>query len=106
MKQLLSKLAIFVVASATMNVLLFGADNSLKYDVSAPLKLTKPGEIPIGEHFKPTTDFKAKWIAATDLPDPILPNLWQVHRKTFDLDNVPERALARIACDSKYWLYV
>ena len=106
MKRLLSTLALVIAAVATLSSLVFGADNSSKYDVSAPLKLTKQGEIPIGERFQPTTDFKAKWIAAADLPDPILPNLWQVHRKTFDLEKVPVCALARVACDSKYWLYV
>lgn len=82
------------------------ADNSLQYDVSAPLKLTQAGEIPLGSNYLPTLDFKAKWIAAADLPDPILPNLWQAYRKTIVLDKVPVKANARIACDSKYWLYV
>ncbi len=84
----------------------FAADNSSQYDVSAPLKLTQQGEIPLGAHFQPTTDFKAKWIGAADLPEPILPNLWQAYRKTIELDAIPEQAVARVACDSKYWLYV
>ena len=82
------------------------ADNSAEYDVSAPLVLKKQGEAPIGKNFKPTTDFKAQWIASSNLPDPVLPNLWQAYRKTIELDAVPEKAIARIATDSKYWLYV
>ena len=82
------------------------ADNSAEYDVSAPLVLKKQGEEPIGKNFKPTTDFKAQWIASSNLPDPVLPNLWQAYRKTIELDAVPEKAIARIATDSKYWLYV
>lgn len=88
------------------NLSSYAEDNSSLYDVSAPLKLVQQGEIPLGAHFQPTTDFKAKWIASADLPEPILPNLWQAYRKTIVLDKVPAKALARVACDSKYWLYV
>ena len=83
-----------------------GADNSAKYRVELPMRLTQQGEIPLGEHFPPTLDFKAQWIVAPDLPSPILPNLWIAYRKTVHLDAVPENAVCRIACDSKYWLYV
>ncbi|MCL2304589.1 MAG: hypothetical protein FWC43_04530 [Planctomycetaceae bacterium] len=56
--------------------------------------------------YGPTTDFKANWVVADELPDPIPANLWFVFRKSFDLEDVPVQASARIACDSKYWLYV
>ncbi|MDO5309380.1 MAG: glycoside hydrolase [Planctomycetia bacterium] len=82
------------------------ADNSARYDVSEPLRLTQRGEVPLGEHFAPTTDFQAQWIVSPDLPEPVLPNLWIAYRKTFDLDAAPQVAMCRIACDSKYWLYV
>lgn len=82
------------------------ADNSAKYEVSLPLQLKGPGEIPLGENYPPTTDFKANWITVDGLGDPILPNLWIAYRKSVDLDAVPEKALCRISCDSKYWLYV
>ncbi len=65
------------------------------------------------ESYKPTTDWKADWITVDKLaddssgtPEYRLNNLWLTFRKNFDLKKVPEKALARIACDSKYWLYV
>lgn len=33
-------------------------------------------------------------------------NSWIDFVKTFDLDNVPQKALAQIACDSKYWMWI
>jgi hypothetical protein len=33
-------------------------------------------------------------------------NLWTTYRKAFDLSQKPEKATARIAADSKYWLWV
>ncbi|MEO6434695.1 MAG: glycoside hydrolase family 78, partial [Tepidisphaeraceae bacterium] len=38
-------------------------------------------------------------------PDP-LANHWMCFRRTFTLDAVPDKAIARIAVDSKYWLWV
>ncbi len=98
----------FVVAAitASLSTGAVAADASAKYDASQPLRLVKAGEIPVGDHFSPTLDFKAKWISADGLPDPILPNLWLAYRKTVELDAVPEKAICRVACDSKYWLYV
>jgi len=58
------------------------------------------------QFYGPTTDFKADWVVIDELPEPIPANLWFVFRKSFDIENVPAKALARIACDSKYWLYV
>ncbi len=58
------------------------------------------------EHYGPTNDFQADWVLAAGLPEPVSPNLWFAFRKSFELDAVPEKALCRIACDSKYWLYV
>ncbi len=100
----LSFLCVALVLASASNLL--SADNSAKYDVSDPLVLKKPGEVPLGDRFAPTTDFKAKWIAADGLPDPVLPNLWLTYRKTIDLQETPEAAICRISCDSKYWLYV
>lgn len=62
--------------------------------------------LPLGEHYRPTTDFTAEWIQPEGIPNGGLPNLWTAYRKTFDLDAVPARAMARIAVDSKYWLTV
>lgn len=34
------------------------------------------------------------------------PNSWICYRKQVTLDNAPRKAVARIACDSKYWLWI
>lgn len=63
------------------------------------------------EEYKPTTDFTADWITADNLPTDaktgtVLANLWLCFRKDFTLETIPDKMPARIACDSKYWLYV
>ena len=47
----------------------------------------------------------AKWIAPTDgIVD--APNRWLAFRKDFKVDEIPTSAKARIAADSKYWLWI
>ena len=45
-----------------------------------------------------------KWICAADCNHS--ENTWQIFRKKITLDKKPARALARIAADSKYWLWI
>ncbi|MEM9185111.1 MAG: alpha-L-rhamnosidase C-terminal domain-containing protein [Planctomycetota bacterium] len=47
--------------------------------------------------------WQASWIGAS-APD--APNTWLQFRKTLEIKKLPERAACRIACDSKYWLWV
>jgi hypothetical protein len=49
-----------------------------------------------------TTSWSAHWIgpAASSI------NLWLCYRKTFSLPSQPASAIARVATDSKYWLWV
>jgi alpha-L-rhamnosidase len=47
--------------------------------------------------------FAASWIAADDIS---APNTWTVFRRTITLPTVPARIEARVAADTKYWLYV
>jgi alpha-L-rhamnosidase len=49
------------------------------------------------------TDWKAQWIGDTA---PSLPNTFTKYRYTFELDHTPTRAVASIACDAKYWLFL
>lgn len=49
-------------------------------------------------------DGTAKWICAADCPH--TPNCWQIFRKSFNLDRRPSDAIAYIAADSKYWLWI
>ena len=49
-----------------------------------------------------TTNWSAHWIG----PQVSHTNLWVCYRKTFSLPSQPASAVARIAVDSKYWLWV
>jgi len=61
-------------------------------------------EISPGVLYAPTTDFAAPVIRpAGEIP---ARNVWMKFGKTFTLDSVPEKALARIAADSRYWLTI
>ena len=46
----------------------------------------------------------AKWISAPDCAHTA--NTWQIFRKNFTLDKRPNEAVAYIAADSKYWLWI
>ncbi len=50
-----------------------------------------------------TTPWTGQWIGQEKASES---NLWLCFRKTAELDAVPETAPVRIACDSKYWLWV
>jgi hypothetical protein len=46
------------------------------------------------------------WTAHWLSPAETAPNSWTCYRKNFMVKNVPEHVLARIAVDSKYWLWI
>lgn len=48
--------------------------------------------------------WKANWITATENQNAT--NTWIGYHKTFTVDNLPEKAVTKIAVDSKYWLWV
>ncbi|MBC8127513.1 MAG: glycoside hydrolase [Gloeobacteraceae cyanobacterium ES-bin-144] len=48
-------------------------------------------------------EWKASWIG---VKEPAAANQWIAFRKTFELSDVPASAIARIAADSKYWLWL
>lgn len=49
--------------------------------------------------------WKAKWIGV-DLPEGDTVNVWAGFRKDFMIEHLPAELVARIAVDSKYWLYI
>jgi len=51
-----------------------------------------------------TTDWKANWISYPDCQNAT--NTWLTFRKEITLNQKPEKAIVRIAADSKYWLWV
>jgi hypothetical protein len=54
---------------------------------------------------QPASDWSAQWIGvAGGAPSPR--NQWLAYRQTFRLSAIPKSAVARIACDSKYWLWI
>ncbi|UDQ98609.1 alpha-L-rhamnosidase C-terminal domain-containing protein [Lentisphaerota bacterium WC36G] len=48
----------------------------------------------------------AKWIGVADSKQLIKPNTWYNYRYDFMLNNIAKSAVARISCDSKYWLWI
>ena len=50
------------------------------------------------------SDWKAKWI--WDKENLTENNVWMCFRKTVSLDKIPEKLVADISADSKYWLYI
>ena len=47
-------------------------------------------------------EWEAQWIG----PEKEDPNSWICFRKTLNLKDNPENAMVKIACDSKYWLWI
>lgn len=50
------------------------------------------------------TDWKASWI--WDKENLTEKNVWMYLNKKFSLSKVPEKLIADISADSKYWLYI
>jgi hypothetical protein len=51
-----------------------------------------------------TIDWKAQWITAFEQQNET--NNWTAYNKSFKVEIVPGMALAKIACDSKYWMWI
>lgn len=85
----------FSFTAGTQAVAAEGATPSKKADVSYGDDIKRDGP--------DTTPWTAKWIWASD--NTSMHN-WICLRKSFSVDSVPETAVARIAVDSRYWLYV
>ncbi len=56
-----------------------------------------------GPAVQPRTDWQAEWIGVIGGSKP---NNWICFRKELSRESAPKSALARIACDSKYWLWI
>ena len=55
-------------------------------------------------HVAQAQNWKAQWISTTECQSAT--NTWLAYRKTVDLQAKPEKAVAKIAVDSKYWLWI
>lgn len=55
-------------------------------------------------HISYAYNWKAYWISTDACQSE--PNTWLNYRKTVDITQLPQKALARIAADSKYWLWI
>lgn len=53
--------------------------------------------------YAPNDDWDAEWIGVIGASKP---NTWVCFRKQFELSDTPSSVEARIACDSKYWLWI
>ncbi len=67
-------------------------------DESAFAKAELPSTLPAIQ------EWQAQVIAAADQTDTV--NAWSVYRKVLNMDAKPESAIAHIAVDSKYWLWI
>jgi len=56
--------------------------------------------------FSCTHKESAKWEARWIGPEKEDPNSWICFKKTIRVKDNPENAMAKIACDSKYWLWI
>lgn len=53
--------------------------------------------------FSQAKDVQGQWIAPAEISSP---NVWMAFRKDVNLDKAPSQAVASIAVDSKYWLWI
>lgn len=49
-------------------------------------------------------NWKAQWICSNEQQNAT--NTWTVYHKSFQVNEIPNQALAKIACDSKYWMWI
>jgi len=54
--------------------------------------------------FSQINTWKAQWITSFEQQNET--NNWTAYQKSFKLKDVPNEALAKIACDSKYWMWI
>ncbi len=54
--------------------------------------------------FAQEANWKAQWITAFEQQNET--NNWTAYSKTFKVEDIPVEALAKIACDSKYWMWI
>jgi len=55
------------------------------------------------ESISGAVEWKASWIGVSEVS---APNQWICYRKVVHLNEAPRQAMARIAADSKYWLWI
>lgn len=48
--------------------------------------------------------WKSQWICSGEQQNAT--NTWTVYHKSFQVNEIPDQALAKIACDSKYWMWI
>ena len=54
--------------------------------------------------FSQKKTWRAQWITSFEQQNET--NNWTAYQKSFQLKGVPSEALAKIACDSKYWMWI
>lgn len=54
--------------------------------------------------FAQDLNWKAQWIRAFEQQNET--NNWTAYHKTFQVEELPNEAMAKIACDSKYWMWI
>ena len=97
---LISYLAI--AAAFITSVFSFGDSAMIPYTNDYEIPDSIPGYQVISTEEK--TDWKAKWI--WDEENLTEKNVWMCFNKKLSLDKVPDKLIADISADSKYWLYI
>ena len=80
--------------------------SSINWSAAQDTINTVPGDYGVTIGNTAAADWSGEWVTVKEVAENVTPNLWLAYRKTFDVDNVPKTAPVRIACDSKYWLWV
>ncbi len=76
----------------------------LKYVLIFMISLSSLEVFAQSKETKDDSTWYAKWISAPMLNND--PNVWQVFRKELELTRKPKKVTAKIAVDSKYWLWI
>ncbi len=91
-----------IAAAFISSIFSFGEPTLIPYENDYEIPETIPGYSVISTEEK--TDWIAKWI--WDKENLAEKNVWMCFGKKVSLDKIPEKLIAHISADSKYWLYI
>ena len=91
-----------IAAAFISSIFSWGDASMIPFTNDYKIPETIPGYSVISTEEK--TDWKAKWI--WDKDNITEKNVWMCLNKKVSIDKVPEKLIAHISADSKYWLYI
>ena len=93
---------IAIAAACISSIFSWGDSALIPYNNEYTIPESIPGYSVIST--EPKTDWQAKWIWDSD--NLTEENVWMCFIKKVTLDKIPEKLIADISADSKYWLYI